>query len=76
MGRQRLQIGANLVANVATAGRPVGAGDTKIDPVVLHQMSASVINDDRVRHAVLAKLPGGQAGTLVAGPGLVNPDVD
>ena len=43
---------------------------------MLHQVAASVVNDDRVRHAVLAKLPGGQAGTLVAGPGLVNPNVD
>ena len=42
----------------------------------LHQMAAGIVDDDRVRDAVLAEFPGGQAGALVARPGLVDPDMD
>ena len=47
-----------------------------IHQAVLHQVAAGVVDDDRVRHAVLAQLPGGQAGALVARAGLVHPDMD
>src|SRR5439155_14396622 len=66
----------DLVRNVAPRRRPVGPGDAEIDLAVLHQMAADIVDDDGVRHAVLAKLPGGQAGPLVARARLVNPDMD
>ena len=73
---QRLEIGADLVGHVAGVGRAVGAGDDQVDQAVLHEMAAHVVGDDRVRHAVLAQFPGGEAGALVARPRLVHPDVD
>ena len=39
-------------------------------------MAAGVVGDHGVRHAVLAELPGGQRGALVARPRLVDPDMD
>lgn len=40
---------------------------------MLHQMTAGVVGDHRVRHAVMAEFPGGQRSTLIAGPGLSPP---
>src|SRR5690606_11152201 len=74
--RQRLEVGADLVADVAAARGAVGAGDAQVDLPALHQVTAGIVGDHGVRHAVLAELPGGQAGPLVARPGLVDPDVD
>ena len=39
-------------------------------------MAADIINYDRMRYAVLAKLPGGEARTLITGPGFIGPDMD
>ena len=39
-------------------------------------MSPGIVDDDAVGHAMLAQLPGGQRGALVAGPRLVDPDTD
>src|SRR5258707_733398 len=39
-------------------------------------MAADIVDDDGVRDAVLAELPGGQAGALVARPRLVDPDMN
>ena len=47
MRRQRLQIRPDFVADVAIGGDPVGADDGEVDHAVLHQMTASVIGDDR-----------------------------
>ena len=74
--RQRLQIGADLVGDIAARGRAVGADDAEIDQALPHQVAAGIVDDDRVRDAVLAELPGGEAGALVARPGLVDPDMD
>ena len=73
---ERLQIGADLVADVAVGGDPVGADDHEIDHAVLHQMAAGIVGNDRVRHAVMAELPGRQRGALIARAGLVDPDMD
>ena len=72
-GRERLQIGADLVRDIARRARAVGAGDAEIDLAVAHQMAAGIIGDHRVGDAVLAEFPGGQAGALVARPRLVDP---
>ena len=73
---ERLQIGSDLVADVAIGGHPVGSDDGEIDHAMLHQMAAGVVGDHRVRHAVMAEFPGGQRSALIARPGLVDPDVD
>src|SRR5439155_10462953 len=70
------QVGADLVAHVAAPRRAVGADDAEVDLAVLHQVAAGVVGNHGVRHAVLAELPGGQAGPLIAGPRFVNPDMD
>ena len=73
---ERLQIGPDLVADVAIGGDPVGADDGEIDHAVLHQMAAGVVGDHGVRHAVVAEFPGGQRSALIARPGLVDPDMN
>jgi hypothetical protein len=39
-------------------------------------VAAGIVDDDRMRDTVLAELPGGAAGALVARTGLVDPDMD
>ena len=58
-GGQRLQIGADLVRDVAMAGGPVGADEGEIDLAMLHEMAAGIVGDDGVGDAVSAKLKGG-----------------
>ena len=43
---------------------------------MLHEVTAGIINNHMMRHAVLAQLPGGQKRTLVARPGFIDPDMD
>ena len=74
--RERLEIGPDLVADVAVGGDAVGADDDEIDQPVLHQVAAGIVGDHRVRHAVLAELPGGERSALIARPGLVGKDVN
>src|SRR5262249_54434527 len=74
--RQRLQVSADLVRHVAAGGRGGGAGDAEADEALVHQMAAGIVDDYGVRDAMLAELPGGEAGALVARPGLVDPDMD
>ena len=74
--RQRLQIGPDLVADVAIGGDAIGADDRQIDHAVLHQMAAGVVGDHGVRHAVMTELPGGERGALIARARLVDPDMD
>src|SRR5690606_41348486 len=52
VGRERFQIGADLVGDIAGRGGAVGAYDAHIDIAMLHQMAAGIVGDDRVRHAV------------------------
>src|SRR5260221_10413534 len=76
MRGKRLEIGSDLVADVAIGGDAVGADDGKIDLAMLHQMATGVVGDHGVRHAVMAKLPGGERGALIARTGLVDPDMN
>ena len=76
VGGERLQIGPDLVADIAIGGHPVGADDGEIDHAVLHQMAAGIVRDHRVRHAVMAEFPGGERSALIARPGLVDPDMN
>ena len=52
---ERLQIGADLVGDVAGRGGAVGADDAEIDELLLHQMPAGVVGDHGVRNAVLRR---------------------
>ena len=71
-----LQIGPDLVADVAIGGHPVGSDDHQVHPAMLHQMAAGVVGDHRMWDAVVPELPGGERGTLVTGPGLIDPNVN
>ena len=73
---ERLQVGADLVADVAVRRDAVGARETHVDAARAHQVAAGVVRDHGVRDAVLAELPRGEARALVARPRLVDPDVD
>ena len=75
MRRQRLQIGADLVAHVAAPRHAVATHDDQVDLPVLHQVAAGVVGHHRVWHACLAQFPRRQAGALVARPGFVDPHV-
>src|SRR5215469_465142 len=75
-GRQRLQVSADLVRDIAACGGAVAADDAQIDKALAHQVAAGIVDNDGVRHALLAELPGGEAGALVAWPRLVDPDMD
>ena len=74
-GSQGLEIRADLVGRVAGVRHAVGADDHQIHEPVLHQVTADVVCDDGMRHALLHHLPGGQARALVARPGFVHPHV-
>jgi hypothetical protein len=74
--RQRLQISADLVRDVAARGRAIGADDAEIDEALALQVAAGIVDDDRMRDAVFAELPGCEARTLIARAGLVYPDMD
>jgi hypothetical protein len=43
---------------------------------VLHQVTASVVHDHGVGHPLFAEFKGGEAGALVAGPGLIHKHVN
>jgi hypothetical protein len=75
-GRQRVRVGADLVADVAACGGAVGADQHQVDEPALHQVPAGAVDDDGERDPHLVELPGGQPRALVAGAGLVDPDVD
>ena len=66
-GGERLEIGADFVADIAACSGPVSAGDAEIDLPVLHQVTAHIIDDNRMRDAVAVQLPGGQASSRSRG---------
>ena len=76
MRRERLEIGADLVAHVAGARRAVAADDDEIDQPVLHEMAAGVVGDDRMRNLFAQQFEGREARALVARTRLVDPDMD
>jgi hypothetical protein len=71
---QRLEIGADLVGDVAVGGDAVGADDHRVDLALAHQDAGGVVGDQGVRHAVLGQFPGGEQA-LVARPGFGYPDM-
>src|SRR5450755_578693 len=71
-----LKIRAHFVAHIARCGGSVTADDNHIHLALLHEMTAEIIGDNGVRHAVRSKLKGRQRRTLVAWPGLVHPYMD
>jgi predicted nucleic acid-binding protein len=73
--RESLEIGADLVGEVAARGDPIRAHDHQIDASALHEMAAGVVDDDGVRHAVLGEFERGQRRALIARPRLVDEDV-
>ena len=66
----------DLVGRVAVGGDPVGADEDDVDLAAGHQVAGRDVRDERVRHAGLGELPGGEPGALEVRPGLVDPDVD
>jgi hypothetical protein len=64
------------VRDVAARGRAIGADDAEIDEALALQVAAGIVDDDRMRDAVFAELPGCEARTLIARAGLVYPDMD
>ena len=76
LGGQRLQVSADLVADIALRGDAVGADDDDIHLPVLHQVPAGIVGDHGMRNAVLAEFEGGERGALIARPRLVDPDMD
>ena len=70
---ERLEIGADLVGDVAGRRGAVGADDAEIDLSLLHQMPAGIVGDQRMRHAMRAELERGERSALIARPRLVDP---
>ena len=73
---ERLEVSADLVADIALRRGAVGADDAEIDQPVLHEMPARVVDDDGMRHAMLVQFPRGERRALVARPRFIDPDVD
>ena len=76
VGGERLEVGADFVANIAVGGGAVGAHDDEVNLAVLHEVAAGVIDDDGVGYAMVKEFPSREAGALVTGTGFVDPDVD
>ena len=75
-GRQHGQrVGPDLVGGVAVGGDPVGPDEDDVHLAVRHQVTGGDVRDQRVRHAGLGQLPGGQPRALQVRSGLVDPDV-
>ncbi len=73
MARARVPI---FVHHVAIGGHPVGADDHEVHAILAHQMRRRAVADERAVDAGGAEFPGGEAGALEHGPGLVHEDVE
>jgi hypothetical protein len=62
---ERLEVRPDLIADVAIGGDAIGTGDDEIDHSTLHQMTAGIVRDHRMRHAMMRKLLGRQRSSLV-----------
>lgn len=74
-GRKRFQVRSDLVCDVAIRADAIGSHDHEVDLPLLHQVSAGIVGNDRVRHPMPAKLERRQRRTLIARPRLVDPDM-
>ena len=69
-------VGADLVGGVAVGGDAVRADDDGLDAALAHEVGGHVVAEDGGGDVVLHELPGGEAGALEEGAGLVGEDVD
>ena len=76
LGEDGDAVGADLVGGVAVGGDAVGADDDGLDAALAHEGSGHVVAEDGGGDVVLHELPGGEAGALEVGAGLVGEDVD
>ncbi len=65
MGGQRLEIGADLVADIALCRRPVCPDDRHVDKTVLHQVPTVLSGITVCGHAMVQELPGRQGSALI-----------
>ena len=75
VGGKRLEVRADLVGHIAAGAHAICAHQHEVDVPVLHQVTARVVDDQRVRHTVRGQLPRRQQ-PLAAWPRLVDPHVD
>ena len=69
-------VGADLVGGVAVGGDAVRADDHGLDAALRHKVGGHVVAENGGGDVVLHELPGGEAGTLEVGAGLVGEDVE
>ena len=53
----------------------VGAGDAQVNHALLHQMTARIVDNNRIRHAMAPQFIGGQGGALITGPSFIDPNM-
>ena len=70
------RVRADLVGRVAVGGHSIGPDDHHVHLATRHQVAGRDVRDERVRHAGLGQLPGGQSCALQVRPCLVDPDVE
>ena len=70
-----LEVGADLVRHVAVRGRAIAPHEAQIDFTSLHEVSARVVGDERVRNAVCPELERRERGALIAWARLVDEHV-
>ena len=75
-GEDGYAVGADLVRDVAVGGDTVGSDDDGLDAALAHEGGGHVVAEDGGGDVVLHELPGGEAGSLKEGAGLVGEDVD
>ncbi len=75
-GGECLEVGADLVGDVAAGRGTIGADDDQVHLPALHEVAAGIVGDDRVADTVPAEFPGGQTGALVERPGLIDPHME
>src|SRR5262249_60423396 len=75
LGRERFQIGSDLVGGVTVGSHAVSANQHQVHQSLLHQVSARVVDNNGMWHAVGAELESGERGTLIARSRLVHPYV-
>jgi hypothetical protein len=74
-GQGREEGGVYLVGGVSVSGNTIRTDDDTVDAFDSHQVRGHGVRDERPRQAVLHDLEGGEARTLVVGPGLAGVDV-
>ncbi len=65
-----------LLQACAFGGHPIRTDNCDIDEAVLHQMSASIVRDHCMGHAMPAQFPCGERRALIARPRFIDIDVD